>query len=64
MEPILFELESVLGVDGQGGFIATFTLVDLNRCDLCGEEVAGHHNCPMPDPGDPFVQPISEWDEE
>lgn len=28
MEPILFELESVLGVDGQGGFVATFTLVD------------------------------------
>lgn len=33
-----------------------------SRCDLCGEEVGeGFHNCPMPDPGDPFKQPFREW---
>lgn len=34
------------------------------HCDLCGAEVGEEfHDCPEPDPGDVFAQPISEFDE-
>ncbi len=57
MEPILFELESILGVDDLPPYANTNI-----RCDLCSEEVGeGRHDCP----GDVFAQPYSEFlDEE
>ena len=55
MEPILFELESILGVDDKGGFVATFTLVEddemppivAQKCPECGESIGDfeQHDC-------------------